>query len=171
MNNGEFRYHLARQVELMPPEKALHLAIVVCKMLFNDYSDFENNYRHGNVQPYTDAIDLCERILVDQLTTIDEAEIARVSDAMQDATPSLIDFEGAEYAFNACEAISHTLNYLSTRNSHYIYTVLICYAGIVGAKLESEYSKANGHYMPDEALNEHPTMIKARTFLLEQTGQ
>jgi hypothetical protein len=111
----------------------------------------------------TEAIALCEK---SRGTEIDLAEFELMMEKVGAVTPDMDDFgsTAGSCALNACVAIHETLEFLVTKEWKFIMDVGIVYYDTQDARLwDDDFT--------DAELDQHPSIIETRKFLLKETSK
>ncbi|MDB5276174.1 MAG: hypothetical protein JWR61_1129 [Ferruginibacter sp.] len=162
MNYRDFLYCYNQQVLSLHFEDQLDFAVTVCKKLFFDYEIFSKRYQFGNPDQLLDAILVCEKAKLNQ---VDKLILEQFIEAINSITPDMDDFgdEISSYALNACVAVYETLQFLVDHNPKHVHDVGICLSDTVDFKIQESGD------LTEQQIDEHPMMIEARSFLVDQT--
>ena len=161
MKYQEFVETFRKDVNAMPYDRQLALAIDVCKKLYPDYASFSIKYDWGDRDVLMDAIKLVEHSAV---RNIDQTEIERLLVQLDAITPDMDDFGHdwlGSYALNASVAVINALQFLLDRESRHIYDIGECLTDTIGFKIH-EIDETS-----EEDTDNHPLMAEARNYLLQ----
>lgn len=156
----EFVNTFKKQVNTMPFDRQLALAIDVCQKLYPDYASFSIKYNWGDRDVLMDAIKLVERSAV---RNIDHTEIERLLVQLDAITPDMDDFGHdwlGSYALNAAVAVINALQFLLDRDSRHIYDIGECLTDTIDFKIH-EIDETS-----EEDTDNHPLMTEARNYLM-----
>jgi uncharacterized protein YjaG (DUF416 family) len=116
----QFLKQFKSQVDILPYDRKVSLAISVCKKLVLDYQDFFEVSKWGNPNVLLNAINLIQTSSKESLNL---SEVKDMLEKVNLVTPDTEDFENASYALNACTAIYETLEFLIDNDSNHIANI------------------------------------------------
>jgi uncharacterized protein YjaG (DUF416 family) len=163
MDYTEFSNLFKMQIFQMAFEKQLNFGILISKKLYPDYQKFSEEEKWGSSDVVADAIALCEK---SRDVEIDLVEFELMIQKIEEITPHMDDFgnEDGSCALNACVAIHATLRFLATEGKYSIEDAGIAYYDTQDARLwDSNFT--------DTELDQHPSIIEARNFLLSEVSK
>ena len=163
MNYAEFSNTFKMQIIQMSFERRLSFGILISKKLYPDYEIFSEEEKWGNPEIIKEAIALCEK---SRDTEIDLSEFELMMEKIGEVTPDM-DYFGSvrgSCALNACVAIHETLEFLITKEWKPIMDAGIAYYDTQDARLwDDDFT--------DAELDQHPSIIETRRFLLKETSK
>ena len=153
-----FEKKLNQRAQQLSYAERLALGISICKRLFPYYKEFVHASGFGNPDVLLDSIRFAES------GSRDTDELYEFLDSLEEIAPDTEDYEGAEYALNACGAVNALLLQVAEpdETEHFI-EVALSYYDTIDAKIQDESEEG----LTDEELEAHPLLAKARRFLLE----
>lgn len=158
MTYKEFDNKFKKEVADWPYERQLDFAVAICKKLFYDYQQFFEENEWGNPDVLLGAISLAERCKVESQ---DRNLITGTIESVEEVTPDIEDFGGANYALNACVAVCYTLEFLIDKNPDHIYYVGMSFYDTNDARVHGDVD------VPEEEIDQHPLMVETRKYLLQ----
>jgi len=163
MNYQEFAKIIKNQISLLPQERCLDLALKICKELLFEYKAFSQKYEWGNADFLQNGINLCEKALNGE---IDLSNIRELMSKIDSVTPDMDDYnsdELASIALNAVTSVYETLEFLIDNDKTHIINIASYYTDTIDFKVQEDID------LTEDEIDKHPSMIKARQFLLVET--
>lgn len=162
MNYKEYTKLLKTQIPSVPYAQQLKFAVLVCEKLYVNYQKFYEAYKWGDPNVLMDAIIVCQKALGNPC---DKNEIKTLLPKIDHITPHMDDFgsEIGSYALNASAAVYETLEFITDKNHTHIYNIANYYTDTIDFKIQEERT------LSEEEIENHPLMIDAWTFVIEQT--
>ena len=163
MNYQDFTKTIQNQISLLPQERLLDLALKICKELFFEYQTFSEKYKWGNPDFLLDGINLGDMALKNEG---DFTQIRELMSKIDSVTPDMNDYKSdelASYALNAAASVYETLEFLLDNDRLHIINLATYYTDTFDFKVREDND------LTPEEIDNHPLMIKARQFLLNET--
>ena len=154
----EFEEKLYERAESLAYEDRIKLGLDICKRLFPYYKAFCNESGFGNPDVLLDSIRFVES------GSQDTEPIYDFLDALEEICPDTDDYEEADYALNACGAVSALLLQVAEPDEieHFI-EIGMAYYDTIDAKVQDEADEE----LSEEQMDRHPMMLEAQRFLLQ----
>lgn len=151
-----------QQVYAISFEQGLDLALAVCRQLYPNYEHFVLSEHWGNKDVLLDAIRLCEQA---KTSEVEKVKLKEMLSKVDSITPHMDDFGNynGSYALNAAASVYETLEFIIDKGLQHIYNIGTYLTDTMDFKIAEQQD------LTDEQIDEHPMMVQARTFLLEQT--
>lgn len=163
MNYKEYTRLLKIQTASQAYEPQLKFAILICKKLYFDYQKFTEVENWGDSNLLMDAINVCQKALDHSDNT---HEIKALLTKLESIIPDMDDFgnELGSYALNASAAVYETLEFIVDKDKTHIYNIATYYTDTIDFKIQEDKE------LTDLEIENHPVMIEAWNFVLEQTS-
>ena len=132
--------------------------IAICKRMFPFYREFVNESAFGNPDGLLDSIRFIES------GNQDTEAIHGFLDNLEEICPDTEEYDGAEFALNACGAVNALLLQVAEPDEveHFV-EVAMSYYDTIDAKVQDE----SVGELYDEEIGNHPMLAEARRFLLD----
>jgi uncharacterized protein YjaG (DUF416 family) len=166
MTYKHFTATLQNQIASLSPKRRIESALKICKELFFDYQNFYEVHKWGNPDLLLDGINLSEKSLYGN---VDFNKIQELIHKIESITPDMDDFGSSEhgsYALNAAAAVFETLQFVLDKDATHIVNICSYYTDTIDMKIQVE----SENDLSELQIDEHRLMIKARQFLLGETG-
>jgi len=162
MNHKEFTTILKTQTSIGSYELQLKFAVLICEKLYFDYQKFAETENWGNADLLMDAIRICQKALNN---SIDTNQIKSLLPEIDQITPDTNDFGdwSGSYALNACTSVYETLEFNLDKDKMHIYNIGTFYTDTIDFKIQEK------GILTDLEIENHPGMIEAWNFIIEQT--
>lgn len=163
MNYQDFTKTIKNQISLLPQERLLDLALKICKELFFEYQSFSEKYKWGNPDFLLDGINLCDKNLKGET---EFPNIRELMSRIDSVTPDMDDYnsdELASYALNAAASVYEMLEFLMDNDKIHIINIATYYTDTFDFKVQENND------LTEQEIDNHPVMIKARQFLIDET--
>lgn len=157
MNYKNFVISFHQHIHSLSNEQQFNLALSVCKKLFPGYQEFYLANSWGDPDSLLDAISFCQASFHNP---VDETRVKEHLQKVFDDCPHSDDFENAFYAINASGAVDATLRFLIDNNPEHIYEAGIYLTDTIDSKIQEDRE------LSEQEIDDHPSMIEARQFLL-----
>ncbi|ANE49443.1 DUF416 family protein [Flavisolibacter tropicus] len=153
----EFEKSLKQRAQLLSYQDRISHGISICKRLFPYYKEFVNESSFGNPDVLLDSIRFVET------GKQDSDQLHEFLESLEEVCPDTEDYDGGEFALNACGAVNALLLQVAEPNDeeHYI-EIAMSYYDTIDAKVHDE----NEEELSEEEIENHPLLIEARHFLL-----
>jgi len=135
---------------------------MICKKLYLDYKNFVEVNQWGDADLLMGTINICDSSIA-QLPDI--AKIKEFISKIDLITPHMDDFGTAlgSYALNASASVYETLEFITDQDNTHIFNIGNYYTDTVDFKIQEEGD------LTELEIENHPLMIAAWNFILEQT--
>lgn len=163
MNYREYTTLLKSQTSSQPHQLQLKFAVLICQKLYFNYQKFYEVYEWGDPNLLMDAIKVCQKA-IDNL--IDINQVKALIPKIDLITPHMDDFgsEIGSYALNASAAVYETLEFITDKDKTHIYNIATYYTDTIDFRIQEEKT------LTEEEIENHPLMIEAWNFVIEQTN-
>jgi uncharacterized protein YjaG (DUF416 family) len=153
---SEFKLH----AQTLSYSNRLRLIIAISKDLFSDYKSFSETYRWGNPDLLLDIIAISEQSLVAE---IDITKIKKLTTELDAIIPDADDFGEylGSYALNASEVVYEALQFILDGQLIHVIDAGTLYLDTIFLRIKEEGT------VPETIVNDHPSMAKAREFLIQ----
>ena len=163
MTYQDFQTIFKQQVDTLPYESLLDLALAVCKRLYFDYENFVMVEHWGDKDVLMDAIRLCDQAK----TELNADSIKKMLIQVVAVTPDTEDFGdlSGSYALNAAASVYDTLQFILDKEPVHIIAIGTYLTDTVDFKIQER------EHLTEEQIDEHPMMVEARDFMLKSIAQ
>lgn len=153
---SEFKLH----VQNLSYGNRVRLIITISKDLFFDYKRFFETYQWGNPDLLLDAIAISEQSLVAQA---DIPKAKKLATELYAIIPDTADFGESlgSCALNASLVVYETLQFILDGQLGHVIDAGTIYLDTINFRIQEE------SYAPGTITNDHPSMAKARDFLIQ----
>ncbi len=165
--NGTINYkkyitQLKSNISNLSYKSHLKFAVLICKKLYFDYQKFVEVYNWGDANLLMDAILICEQAIKN---TADINQVNAFLPKIDLIAPQMDDFGSklGSYALNASASVYETLQFITDKDGTHIYSIATHYTDTIDFKIQEE------NELTELEIENHPLMIEAWNFILEQT--
>ena len=162
MNYRDYTTLLKSQTSSQAYQPLLEFAVLICKKLYFDYQKFTEVEKWGDANLLMDAIKICQQTLEN---TADTNEVKALIPQIDSITPDMDDFgsELGSYALNASAAVYETLEFITDQDKTHVYNIATYYTDTIDFKIQEDKE------LTQLEIENHPLMIEAWNFIIEQT--
>lgn len=162
MNYRDYTTLLKSQTSSLAYHPQLQFAVLICKKMYFDYQKFTEAESWGDADLLMDAINVCQQALEN---SVDIEKIQSLLPKIDLIIPDMDDFgnELGSYALNASAAVYESLEFIIDQDKTHIYNIATYYTDTIDFKIQEDRE------LSDLEIENHPLMIEAWNFIIEQT--
>jgi len=162
MNYRDYTTILKSQTSSQSYLPQLKFAVLICKKLYFDYQQFTRTEKWGDANLLMDAINICQQAIEN---SVDINEVKSLISKIDLIIPDMDDFGSVlgSYALNASAAVAETLTFITDQDKTHIYNIATFYSDTIDFKIQEDKQ------LTELEKENHPLMIEAWNFILEQT--